>query len=368
VRPADEGMTATPTVMTQPPDLLGEALSQLRLEGAIFFRSELTEAFAFASEPLAFADLLHPGADRLLLFHIVARGSCWVSVGDGERHHAEAGDVIVMPYGDRYTMSGDGDAEMVSILSLLDPLPWATMPVLRHGGGGSRTQVVCGYLHSDDPLFDPALRAPPPVFVVRLPEGATASWVQASIDYAMTESVPTDRSPNPIAVRLPELVLVEVLADACRPALQTGACRPARATRPRVATVTSSMPARAATVGRRLCTSTSACASREASPSLPASEWRSRVTPRLERFHVAKPGVRRAGSPPGGSTFTTSSPASPRSMVATGPASHDETSTTRGPDRRPSGMRFPVVVGRPSGRLTRTAPAARRAADRDRRR
>ena len=65
--------------------LLREALEQLRLEGAIFFRSELTEEFEFASTPLALADALHPGADRLILFHIVARGSCWVSVADGTR-------------------------------------------------------------------------------------------------------------------------------------------------------------------------------------------------------------------------------------------------------------------------------------------
>ena len=62
--------------MTVPGDseessLLDSALWQLRLEGAIFFRSELTEAFAFESTPLALADALHPRATRLILFHIV---------------------------------------------------------------------------------------------------------------------------------------------------------------------------------------------------------------------------------------------------------------------------------------------------------
>jgi hypothetical protein len=69
-----------------PPTVLRSALEQLRLEGALFFRSELTEAFEFESSPLALADTLHPGAERLILFHIVAQGSCWVAVGDGERH------------------------------------------------------------------------------------------------------------------------------------------------------------------------------------------------------------------------------------------------------------------------------------------
>src|SRR5205823_4822044 len=102
------------------PPLLDAALEQLRLEGAIFFRSELSEPFAFESTPLALADTLHPGAERLILFHIVARGSCWVSVGDGERHWASEGDVIVLPYGDEHTIGGEAPAQCVSILTLLD--------------------------------------------------------------------------------------------------------------------------------------------------------------------------------------------------------------------------------------------------------
>src|SRR5688572_17830705 len=96
--------------------LLQSALDELRLEGAIFFRSELTEGFAFESTPLALADSLRPGAQRLILLHIVAAGSCWISVGEGERYWATAGDVIVLPYGDRHVIGGAESAEPVSIL------------------------------------------------------------------------------------------------------------------------------------------------------------------------------------------------------------------------------------------------------------
>ena len=193
-------------------DALQSTLDNLRLEGALFFRSELTEPFEFESTPLALADALVPGADRLTLFHIVASGSCWVAVDDGVRYWAAQGDVIVMPYGDHYVMGGAGAAECVSILSLLDPLPWAVIPVLRHGGGGGRTEVVCGYMHSTDPLFDPSMRALPPVFVVRLPGGPAAGWVRASIDYALADAAPpSNRSSSAIATRLPALVLTEVL-------------------------------------------------------------------------------------------------------------------------------------------------------------
>src|SRR4051794_18886819 len=99
-------MTETPPLIAEAPDLLQASLEQLRLEGAIFFRSALTEGFAFESAPAELADALHPGAQRIILFHIVARGSCWVAADDGVPHWANQGDVIVLPYGDRHTIGG----------------------------------------------------------------------------------------------------------------------------------------------------------------------------------------------------------------------------------------------------------------------
>jgi AraC-like DNA-binding protein len=181
------------------------------LDGALFFRSEFTEGFAFQSVPAELAGQLHPGAERIIIFHIVAQGSCWVEAEGGTRHLARQGDVIVVPYGDAHTIGGAEPADVVAVNDLLDPLPWQHLPVIQHGGGGARVDFVCGYLHSTDPLFDPALRALPPAFVVRPPPGPLAGWVQASIAYALEEGRPSNASTNPLSVRLPELVLVEVL-------------------------------------------------------------------------------------------------------------------------------------------------------------
>src|SRR5919108_6529656 len=70
------------------------ALARLRLDGAIFFRSEFTEAWSYESPAAAaeVANMLRPGAERLIIFHIVAGGSCWVSLIDGDRHWAGEGD------------------------------------------------------------------------------------------------------------------------------------------------------------------------------------------------------------------------------------------------------------------------------------
>jgi AraC-like DNA-binding protein len=194
------------------PSSLDGALGRLRLDGAIFFRAEFTEGWSYESPEAAdeLAQVLRPGARRLIIFHIVARGSCWISQVDGERLRADVGDVIVLPYGDPHRMEGDEPATCVPIFSLLEPPPWETPPVLRHGEGGARTDIVCGYLHSEDALFDPRLRVFPSVFVVHPPEGPAARWVRSSIDYALATTSPTS-TDDPSWTKLPEALLVEVL-------------------------------------------------------------------------------------------------------------------------------------------------------------
>lgn len=206
----DPGSRRVSTDPAWSPALL-TALARLRLEGAIFLRAEYTEGWAYDSLPgQTIADMVHPGATRVILFHVVARGRCWISLADGERHWAQAGDVIVLAYGDAHSMGGVADVVPVPSEALITPPPWTCMPVIRHGAGGERTDVICGYLHCEDPLFDPDLGALPPVFVVRPPGGA-AGWVQSSIAYALESSADGVTTDSPVATRLPELLLTEVL-------------------------------------------------------------------------------------------------------------------------------------------------------------
>lgn len=202
---------------------LADALGRLRLKGAIFLRGLYSEAWAYESIPAAdAAQVLAPGSARVILFHVMARGSAWIEVDTATRQYAVAGDVIVLPYGDHHRMGGETEAVCTPIGTLLPHPPWREMPVVRHGGGGAPTEVVCGYLTCDDPLFDPALKALPPLFVVR-PTGSARDWVRASIDYALQQTSMTDDRLD-VPVRIPESLLVEVLKLhlASAPAAETG--------------------------------------------------------------------------------------------------------------------------------------------------
>ena len=202
-------MTGTPRTLTETPEL-DAALQRLRLAGAIFLRAEYTEGWHWMSLGPEMAGVLHPGAERVILFHVVANGRCWITVDDGDRHWAETGDVIVIPYGHQHAMGGVDQADCIDIATIVPPLPWTEFPILRCGDGGPQTDIVCGYLHCEDPLFDPAMQVFPTVFVVR-PTGPAVEWVQASVQYALAANPAPDAPPPPMATRIPELLLTEVL-------------------------------------------------------------------------------------------------------------------------------------------------------------
>lgn len=190
---------------------LAAALAQIQLSGAIFLRGEYTESWAYESLPSEdAAAVLAPEAVRIVLFHVVVTGRCWVEAGS-HKVWAHEGDVIVLPYNDQHRMGGLETAELVPITQLVDPPPWTAMPHIVHGLGGARSEVICGYLTCDDRLFDPQMRVFPPVFVVTPPEGPVRSWVKASSDLVLqqTSQVTDDRLAAPTDI--PQLLLREVL-------------------------------------------------------------------------------------------------------------------------------------------------------------
>lgn len=204
-----------------------DALSGLHLQSALFLHGRYTEGWAFRSasgEDLA--EMLVPGARRVLIFHMVSEGRCWVAVGDGAQHWADAGDVIVLPYGDAHAMGGSADADTVDLGPLITLPEWSDVPYVEHGGGGELTNIVCGFMACDAPLFDPEIRAFPPVFVVRPPDPA-AGWVRASMDFAAGQVARDESGTFAVPTLLPELLLTEVLKIhlASAPAAERGFVR-----------------------------------------------------------------------------------------------------------------------------------------------
>jgi hypothetical protein len=91
-------------------DAFSEVLSAVKLKGALFFNAEFSAPWGFASprsDSLA-PDLL-PGAEHLVIFHLLIEGSASVQLEDGRPIRLSAGDIVMFPHGDPHRM-GSGSA------------------------------------------------------------------------------------------------------------------------------------------------------------------------------------------------------------------------------------------------------------------
>lgn len=137
-------------------DVLADVLGTLRLRSRVFCRSEMSAPWSMT---LGAGDFAH--------FHVIERGGAWLRFASEQEATAlAAGDLVVVPHGDEHTLSTSPRARRVP----LDALPREQVGahyVVRSGGGGAATEMLCGAFEFDDVRGNPVLDALPRLLHVR---------------------------------------------------------------------------------------------------------------------------------------------------------------------------------------------------------
>lgn len=206
-------------------DVLSDLLRAVRFRGALFYYVEGTSPWV-AEAPAAceIAPAILPGAEHMIEFHGVVKGSCWGAIAGETAVRVREGDVILFPQGDPHVMSSGPGMRAPSVdksfffsprppqlpysLSLRD----AEVTTARlDGGGHERATIACGFLGLDAKPFNPALSALPRVLHVPGKTLGADSWVGTFLKSVVAES--NRRRPGGEAVleRMSEMLFVEVL-------------------------------------------------------------------------------------------------------------------------------------------------------------
>ena len=81
-------------------DALSQTLRVVHLVGAIFINARFTAPWCYQSPSAdTAAPFLEPGAERVVIFHLITEGECYVELGDDPPLLLSAGDVVVFPRG-----------------------------------------------------------------------------------------------------------------------------------------------------------------------------------------------------------------------------------------------------------------------------
>ncbi|MDO8360335.1 MAG: AraC family transcriptional regulator, partial [Devosia sp.] len=216
-------MTETPHLPTETPfraestpdpaglDVLSDVLRVFRVTGTALLRGEFTEPWTLdMPRGVDVARMLHSSMTRVVMFHIVAEGGCWVEVEGRSKVWLGKGDMIGFPLGHQHLMGAGGGSPPVRLSTLLPQPPWTGMPIIRLGADGAYTHMICIYLYCDELLFNPILTSLPEQLVVR-PQRDAAPWIDATLRYIISESTAGRPGGSGVISRLTELMFIEIL-------------------------------------------------------------------------------------------------------------------------------------------------------------
>jgi len=206
-------------VLSMSTDALSDVLSAVQLSGSVFFDVTAKSPWVAEAPPAArIADDVMPGAQHVIEYHVVTRGTCWISlVGDiaFEPVKLEEGDIAVIPQGDPHVVSSapgmraEPNWEAHRRPDDANALPF---PIQTGGDGPSDTNLICGFFSCDARPFNPLLDSLPRFMRFnRNASQGSHSLLNQFIQFATSETGSKRAGSQSVLNRLSELMFVEVV-------------------------------------------------------------------------------------------------------------------------------------------------------------
>jgi len=189
-------------------------LRAVRLTGAVYFDFDLSSPWVAEAPPSReIAARVMPGAQRVIEYHLLARGTCWGHAIGQEPIRMNEGDLIVFPQGDAHVLSSAPGMRAAPDMSAF-ARPSTPLPIVYElgGGGPDRARLVCGFLGCDERPYNPLLTALPSVIHLSAagPHAATG-WLGTLLNIAVRESGSARAGGENVLARLSELMFVETV-------------------------------------------------------------------------------------------------------------------------------------------------------------
>ena len=124
-------------------DVLSEVLRVIRLQGALFYNGEFSSPWSvYAASSRGLARFFGTDTEHVIVYHLLTEGRAAVRLENGSRLALTAGDIVMIPHGDRHIMENgaarqtiDDEEHLVKVLS-------QGLGLWRMGGGGEVTKFV----------------------------------------------------------------------------------------------------------------------------------------------------------------------------------------------------------------------------------
>lgn len=215
-RPAD---AAGPAVNLADPwarggDPLGEALHFLRMSGSFYGASEFTAPWGLAL----------PALPDTLMLHVVTSGRCWLDVPNCEPCLLEPGVLALVPHGRGHRLFSDEGAPIVDLFDVPRVEVSDRYELIRHGGGGDATSLVCAVTRFDHPAARQLTALLPAIVSITDRRSADVDWVHGLLQLMAAEAMALRPGGETVVTRLADILVIQTIRAWIEqdPAAQTG--------------------------------------------------------------------------------------------------------------------------------------------------
>ena len=194
-------------------DALSDVLRVAHLTGGVFLRAEFFAPWCIASRltPEHCSPVLGP-ASHMMIFHYVAEGEVHIQIeGEQDEDLIETGEVVLLPRNDMHLMGSDLSLPAVPGKEVIRPPRDGGLFSIHHGGTGSCTRMVCGFLGCASTEGNPVISSLPPLLRVKLQQGGAAEWIRSTFQYAAEEVSAGRPGSETVLAKVSELLFVEAV-------------------------------------------------------------------------------------------------------------------------------------------------------------
>jgi AraC-like DNA-binding protein len=192
-------------------DALFEICRTMQLSGAVFLDAEFTAPWCITSRVTP-EDCIPfmPRPAQVISYHYVKAGQLLLNVEGYPPTAVEAGEIILLPRNDEHVLASAANLRPVNAHFLIQPGPAGGLARIVHGGGGERTQILCGFLGTTTPHM-PIVSILPKMLRIGVEQGASGSWIESSFRFAAHQLAEGRVESPAVLAKLAELLFMEAV-------------------------------------------------------------------------------------------------------------------------------------------------------------
>jgi AraC-like DNA-binding protein/mannose-6-phosphate isomerase-like protein (cupin superfamily) len=180
---------------------LGEALHFLRMTGTFYCRSEFTAPWGLTLPPMA----------DCMMFHLVTSGECRLEVEGASSQTLRPGDLALVPHGAGHRLASGTRVRAPGLFDLPREPVSERYEILRHGGGGEPTTMICAVVRFDHPAAHQLVSMLPPMIRVDAWSSPEMDWIQSTLRLITSEARELRAGGETVITRLADILVIQAI-------------------------------------------------------------------------------------------------------------------------------------------------------------